>query len=194
MITSPVNSARNIMPRKDVQKRGHKHDFLREARRAAGLTQLEVANTLGVEPVTVSRWERGENPPNRATLIALGRLYGVDLTPDETKELGMVPRGTVGENGAPYGQAGAPGARFPLSALLRLPDVRARLSAIQSELIELGATPEYEENVMRTLRDRAFLSRFAGGSADDQYTEAELLQAIDNIAESARRFLAGPTL
>jgi transcriptional regulator with XRE-family HTH domain len=31
---------------------------LRTARRAAGLTQKQLAQELGVEPITVSRWER----------------------------------------------------------------------------------------------------------------------------------------
>jgi transcriptional regulator with XRE-family HTH domain len=33
---------------------------LKAARTRAGLTQLALANRLGVDPQTVSRWERGE--------------------------------------------------------------------------------------------------------------------------------------
>lgn len=45
------------------------------ARMKLGLTQLEFAERLGVDPVTVSRWERGVSTPQgrgvRARLAAL---------------------------------------------------------------------------------------------------------------------------
>ena len=37
---------------------------LRTARRSAGLTQKQLAEALGVEPITVSRWERGVTTPS----------------------------------------------------------------------------------------------------------------------------------
>ena len=37
---------------------------LRIARRSAGLTQKQLAEALGVEPITVSRWERGVTTPS----------------------------------------------------------------------------------------------------------------------------------
>lgn len=37
---------------------------LRIARRSAGLTQKELAEQLGVESITVSRWERGVTTPS----------------------------------------------------------------------------------------------------------------------------------
>ncbi len=45
---------------------------LRSARRAAGLTQHELAVALGRgDAMTVSRWERAENRPNDENLVAL---------------------------------------------------------------------------------------------------------------------------
>ena len=36
--------------------------FLAEARRAAGLTQAQLAETLGVSDRSISRWENGVSP------------------------------------------------------------------------------------------------------------------------------------
>lgn len=40
-------------------------------RTARGLTQLELANTLGMDPMGVSRWERGKVMPRPEALTAL---------------------------------------------------------------------------------------------------------------------------
>jgi transcriptional regulator with XRE-family HTH domain len=47
---------------------------LRTARRAAGLTQKQLAQELGVEPITVSRWERGVTSPSLARLRRIAQL------------------------------------------------------------------------------------------------------------------------
>lgn len=44
---------------------------LKVARADAGHTQLTFSRVLGVDPVTVSRWERGESAPNRWLMPAL---------------------------------------------------------------------------------------------------------------------------
>ena len=50
-------------------------------RRRAGVTQVQLAELVGVSPLTVSRWERGERTPREANartyqrvLEELGRL------------------------------------------------------------------------------------------------------------------------
>ena len=50
---------------------------LRTQRERLGLKQNDVANALQVSPQAVSKWERGENCPDIATLGPLARLLGV---------------------------------------------------------------------------------------------------------------------
>ena len=52
----------------DVGKR------LRTARRAAGLTQKQLADRLGVESITVSRWERGVTSPSLPRLRRIAEI------------------------------------------------------------------------------------------------------------------------
>lgn len=54
--------------------RGHR---FAEARLERRLTQDEVARSLGVQAMTVSRWERGEHTPDAEHLIALAHVLGV---------------------------------------------------------------------------------------------------------------------
>lgn len=51
---------------------------MREARRAVGLDQADVARQLGVTPGAVSQWETGETEPRAGYLVALAALYSVD--------------------------------------------------------------------------------------------------------------------
>jgi transcriptional regulator with XRE-family HTH domain len=56
---------------------------LREARRAAGLTQLQLSQRLGVHETHVTNWERGERVPRVDRLGELARVLRVkpaDLT------------------------------------------------------------------------------------------------------------------
>jgi transcriptional regulator with XRE-family HTH domain len=52
---------------------------LREARKQAGLTQAEVAERLGKPQSFVSKCESGERRVDFVELVALSRLYGVEL-------------------------------------------------------------------------------------------------------------------
>lgn len=52
---------------------------LAACRRAAGLTQLQLAEKLNYSDKAVSKWERGESLPDVAVLCDLARLYGVTL-------------------------------------------------------------------------------------------------------------------
>ncbi len=47
---------------------------LRTARRGAGLTQKALASELGVEPITVSRWERDVTTPSLPRLRRIAEL------------------------------------------------------------------------------------------------------------------------
>jgi DNA-binding transcriptional regulator YiaG len=46
----------------------------REIRQQLGLSQSELANTLGIHPVTVSHWERGARPITKMADLALWAL------------------------------------------------------------------------------------------------------------------------
>lgn len=48
---------------------------MKAARKAAGLSQEDVAESLKTSNVTVSRWETGAFEPNEETIQALARLY-----------------------------------------------------------------------------------------------------------------------
>jgi len=52
-------------------------DRIRERREARRLTQQDLASALQISAQAVSKWERGENAPDIATLVALSRLLGV---------------------------------------------------------------------------------------------------------------------
>lgn len=52
---------------------------LTQARKAAGLTQADVAAKLNVSRQAVSRWESGQSKPSTEKLLALVELYGVSI-------------------------------------------------------------------------------------------------------------------
>lgn len=51
-----------------------------QARMAAGLSQLEFAELLGVGRTQAQRWEYGYNRPKAETLKRIGEVLGVDWT------------------------------------------------------------------------------------------------------------------
>lgn len=53
----------------------HLGSVLRQARKARGLRQEDVAAELGVNPKQVGRWEKGENAPSSLTLMRLLRFF-----------------------------------------------------------------------------------------------------------------------
>jgi transcriptional regulator with XRE-family HTH domain len=51
---------------------------LQALRLAAGLTQAELAEKIGVHRVAVARWEGDEREPNWSNVVALAKALGVD--------------------------------------------------------------------------------------------------------------------
>lgn len=49
---------------------------IRLARKLAGKTQLQLASTLEVDPIQVSRWERGLHRPSDGRVVALAQVLG----------------------------------------------------------------------------------------------------------------------
>lgn len=50
---------------------------IKELRLGRLLTQRQLADKLGVEAITVSRWERDETPPSDLNRVRLGQFFGV---------------------------------------------------------------------------------------------------------------------
>lgn len=60
----------------DLKKIG---GFLKEVRKEKGMTQEQLAETLGVSGRTISRWETGANMPDLSILIVLADYYGIEI-------------------------------------------------------------------------------------------------------------------
>ena len=52
---------------------------IRELRRAAGLTQRDLAAQMGVSAMSVSHWESARNEPSARQLRALARVFGLPM-------------------------------------------------------------------------------------------------------------------
>lgn len=52
---------------------------IRDLRRAAGMTQVELASAVGVKQSTVAEWERGTSFPMASKLPALAALFGCTI-------------------------------------------------------------------------------------------------------------------
>lgn len=48
-------------------------------RKKAKMTQQDLADTIGVNRVSVARWERGEYTPSIATMLKLSELFNVSV-------------------------------------------------------------------------------------------------------------------
>ena len=68
--------------------------YLASLRKAAGMTQQDAADRLGVSNKTVSKWESGGGFPDITVLPALAELYGV--TADDILAGGPVRPGSGG--------------------------------------------------------------------------------------------------
>ena len=54
-------------------------EALKAQRTAHSMTQEQVAEAVGVSRQAVSKWENGTAEPSTSNLLALAKLYGVDL-------------------------------------------------------------------------------------------------------------------
>jgi len=53
--------------------------FIKKLRIDNNLTQLELAEKLGVTYQAVSKWENGKNVPDIATLKEISKLFNIDI-------------------------------------------------------------------------------------------------------------------
>ena len=68
-------------------------DRLKRRRKEVKKTQLEVANILGVDHTTISKWENGIYEPDAITLRKIAELY--DVTSDYLLGLTDDPKGNI---------------------------------------------------------------------------------------------------
>lgn len=64
---------------------------MRELREAAGYTQVEVADAVGVSEQTYVRWERGGSEPTFTDLCVIATMFGKtpnDFAPGDGEEQG----------------------------------------------------------------------------------------------------------
>ena len=69
-------------------------NFLCGLREAKGMTQLEIANMLGVTTAAVSKWENGESKPRTETLFKLAEILDIsaeELMAGKTREKKETP-------------------------------------------------------------------------------------------------------
>lgn len=78
---------------------------LTQLRKEKGLSQEDLAASLGVSRQAVSKWERGESAPELENLMALAELYGCTL--DHL----VHPGEAAANDGASAEQTGDPGAK-----------------------------------------------------------------------------------
>lgn len=52
--------------------------FIKRAREAAGLTQMQVSAALKVAQPTISYWESGRALPSSQNVVPVAELYGID--------------------------------------------------------------------------------------------------------------------
>jgi transcriptional regulator with XRE-family HTH domain len=86
-----------------------------ELRKSATITQVQLADTLGVSQQTVASWEVGRRGVSIATLPALARALSVSV---ET---------LIGEKAAPAKRGPAPQLQQRIERLTRLPKAQQRL-------------------------------------------------------------------
>lgn len=81
------------------------------ARQEAGLTQVEVAQALGVEQAAVSKWERGRALPETRNLVQLAVLYRRTVDPlvkGISDEYDRLQRALSGDKSGTDGTKGTP--------------------------------------------------------------------------------------
>jgi|SRR5688572_18519576 len=77
-------------------------EAVRGARRAAGLTQAQLAARLGLKPRAVSRWERGKSEPSRRHQRAMVAVIG-----ERNAEAATALAASLGSAGAGTGSIAA---------------------------------------------------------------------------------------
>jgi transcriptional regulator with XRE-family HTH domain len=98
---------------------------IRTARAERGWKQKHLAAEVSVEPITVSRWERGATTPDLQVLGLVAQATGKPLS------------FFIGEDAAPASSQAMNGAADRIeAAALRVAEASERIAAVASELVE----------------------------------------------------------
>ena len=149
-------------------------ETIRSRRGALGLTQEQLADTLGVTAAAVSKWENDLSLPDMALLPALARRLETDpntLFQDSFRQGGDVLNQKERQLLAQY---------RALSPLGR-ESVQAVLEALQAYRAELETTPDREPRVIPLYRTPAA----AGYAAPVFGEDFDYLQVTDSIPQAA---------
>ena len=139
-------------------------EAIKAARRAAGLTQAELAQKLGVTPQTVSQYERGLINPKLETLQKFADALGVDAW-------NLSDPMFVGQGGAPQLTAGPNAADETRAYIQQLENDRARLLGM------LKLEQEREKAIMEQMMDD-----FQHLNDEGQTKAAERVRELTEIA------------
>ncbi len=147
-------------------------DRLARMRRDQGMSQEELANSLGVSRQAVSKWERGESSPDTGNLIALSDLF--DVTIDE------LVRGASAEPG-PVADAGS--AAEPADEAAAGTDALAAASAASQDVPAPATVPA----------DKAVLAAAAGeGAANEAPAQEPAAMASEFAAPAVAATMGEP--
>jgi transcriptional regulator with XRE-family HTH domain len=158
------------------------------ARDAMKLTQSELAEKMGVDVGTISRWERGF-PMKPRDVAALAVALGVSpyiIDPEAAKTLGETARGTL--DGSSSNGLGVPEQRYAWTRVAALDRVRAFLRGFGDELHALGASPDEEDEAVRSVRESGARSYNA---EQKDWTEDEAMKVMEIAAEPIRAYFTG---
>jgi len=103
-----------------MRNRARGGELIKEARRKAALTQLQLARRLGTGQSVIVRWERGERSPTVETVRRCLAVCGFDL---DTRLVARTPSGV---------DAGAIGRLLQLSPTKRLELAAAEAASLRA--------------------------------------------------------------
>lgn len=94
-----------VMPRKSTKTRPQQGIQLAELRKAAGLSQYELASYVGVPQANIAFWERSEKPPRSEVLPKMAQALGVNVEDLLIVDTGRITaRKATKSNGRPAGK------------------------------------------------------------------------------------------
>lgn len=189
VLPRPRKSVHNPMPSNTMPESASQIGaLLKQARAEAGLSQVVAAGRIGIDPVTLSRYEREVMLPPRTTRIALAQLYSKPATffEEAAESLGEPNSEVLTRND--FAPTSVGGSGFVGEATLHpvgvdLPRaLRLRENEVTRELIEAGATEEQVSDFRRSIRESPVLITFFRRGAPQRLTNDELLQLFDGVA------------